>query len=176
MSKENIIGNDYNNLTPESQYAVLFKEMYNLCMDQGWGDPFSYAVSREILIANELGHQKAPSYSGADGIDQDGGCEYKSTINQNINGSYNGISVQPTWERQEDYLREEKIGKYKNHYITRFYSGEIVECYRLEGEKVLEIVIPKLKEKYSNTLSKKDPRLGATLTKKEIYAYGEKII
>lgn len=167
---------NYNNVSPEEHFALLYKEMYDLCMKQGWGDPFSYAVSREILIANKLGHKKAPDYSGADGIDQDGGCEYKSTINKNINGAYNGVSVQPTWERQEDYLCKEKIGKYKNHYIVRFGDGEIVECYRLDGSKVLELLLPKFKKSYSNTLSKKDPRLGASLTKKEIYAYGEKLI
>lgn len=164
------------NKTPEMRYAEMFKEMYDLCIEQGWGDPFSYAVSREIAIANELGHKKAPSYSGADGIDADGECEYKSTISKSINGAYNGISVQPTWEAQEKYLREDKIAKYKNHYIARFENGRIVECYRLDGEKVLELLLPKLKKSFKKTLSKKDPRLGASLTKKEIYAHGERII
>jgi len=162
--------------TPEQRYAELFKEMYDLCNEQGWGDPFSYAVSREIMIANVLGHKKADTYSGADGIDTEGECEYKSTINKNINGAYNGISVQPTWEKQETYLREEKIGKYKNHYMARFEEGKIVECYRLDGEKVLDLLVPKLKKKFSKTLSKKDPRLGASLTKKEIHTYGERLI
>ncbi len=162
--------------TPEQRYSELFKEMYDLCEEQGWGDPFSYAVSREIAIANALGHKKADTYSGADGIDYAGECEYKSTINKNINGAYNGISVQPTWEEQETYLREEKIGKYTNHYIARFENGLIVECYTLRGSKVLEILLPKLKKSYENTLTKKDPRLGATITKTEIYKYGKKII
>lgn len=164
------------NKTPEQKFAELFKSMYDLCMEQGWGDPFSYAVSREILIANKLGHKKADTYSGADGIDEEGGCEYKSTITKNINGAYNGISVQPTWEAQEKYLKEEKIEKYKNHYMARFENGDIIECYKLKGDKVLELLLPKLKKKYGKTLSKKDPRLGASLTKKEIYTYGERII
>ena len=162
--------------TPEQRYGELFKEMYDLCIQEGWGDPFSYAVSREIMIANELGHKKADTYSGADGIDEDGGCEYKSTINKNINGAYNGISVQSSWSEQERYLREEKIGKYKNHYMARFDSGRIVECYKLSGKDVLDILLPKLKAKYPNISKKKDPRLGASLSKSEILQYGEKII
>jgi len=162
--------------SPEKRYSELFKEMYDLCEQQGWGDPFSYAVSREIAIANELGHQKASTYSGADGIDEEGECEYKSTIGKNINGAYNGISVQPTWEEQVKYLTKEKIAKYKNHYIARFENGVIVECYKLKGWKVLDLLLPKLKKSYENTLSKKDPRLGASLSKKEIRLYGEKII
>jgi hypothetical protein len=163
-------------MNAEQKFANLFKEMYDLCITQGWGDPFSYAVSREIMIANALGHKKADTYSGADGIDEDGGCEYKSTINKNINGAYNGISVLPSWEDQEKYLREDKIGKYVNHYITRFDGGSIVEIWKLSGEKVLEILLPKLKKKFNSTLSKKDPRLGATLTKKEIYTYGVRVL
>lgn len=162
--------------TPEQKFAELFKEMHDLCIEQGWGDFSSYAVSREILIANRLGHKKADTYSGADGIDEDGECEYKSTITKNINATYTGISVQPTWEAQEAYLKEEKIGKYKNHYMTRLENGELVECYKFKADMVLEILLPKIKKKYGKTLSKKDPRLATSLSKKEICAYGERII
>ena len=163
-------------MTPEQKVAKLYKEMHDLCIEQGWGDPFSYAVSREILIANTLNHKKASTYSGADGIDEDGECEYKSTINKNINGAYNGISVQPTWEQQVKYLQEEKIGKYQNHYIARFGNGQIDECYKLKGSTVMDILLPKLERSYKNTLTKKDPRLGASVTKSEIYKYGEKVL
>jgi len=162
-------------MTPEQHYAKLFKEMYDLCDKQGWGDPFSYAVSREILIANSLGHKKADKYSGADGIDEDGGCEYKSTIAKTIKGTYSGISVQPTWSEQVEYLINEKIGKYKNHYIARFDKGNIVEVYKLDGKTVLNILLPKLEKSYPTILEKKDPRLSANLTQKEIYDYGIKI-
>ena len=106
-------------MTPEQQYKEAFETLYVLCEDNGWGDPFSYARSREIHMATTLGHQIADDYSGADAIDEDGGCEYKSTIAKNINGTYNGISVQDTWEEQERYLIEDKLGKYNNHYIAR---------------------------------------------------------
>ena len=47
-----------------------------------WGDPF-YARSREIHLAGVLGHTIADDYSGADAYDEDGPCEYKSTIGKN---------------------------------------------------------------------------------------------
>ena len=84
------------------------------------------------------------------------------------NGSYNGISVQPTWEEQVEYLRNEKIAKYKNHYIARYVGGKIVEVWKLDGMDVFNILLPKLKRGFESTKNRKDPRLGASLTQKEI--------
>lgn len=161
--------------TLEQKYIDWMKDGYKLCEEMGVNDPFSYAVSREICAAFMLGHKLADTYSGADAIDQDGECEYKSTIGKDIQGAYTGISVQPTWEEQERYLREEKIGKYTNHYFNRFEKGMVVECYTLKGSKVLEILLPKIKKKFPDIHTKKDPRLSATITKTEIYKYGRKI-
>ena len=61
-------------MTPEARYQALYEE------SNGWGDPFSYARSREIHMAGILGHRIADDYSGADAFDDDGGCEYKSTL------------------------------------------------------------------------------------------------
>lgn len=162
-------------MTPMQEYKMLYERMYELCKEQEYGDPFSYARSREILISVLLGHDISPTLSGADGIDEDGECEYKSTISKNINGAYNGISVQESWEKQVDYLRNDKIAKYKNHYIVRFDGSKIAEIWKLDGSVVCDILEPKLKKTYPTILTKKDPRLGASLTKKEIQTNGEKI-
>lgn len=162
-------------MTAEEKYKIGKKMMLEACDENGWGDPFSYARAKEIDIAIQLGHKVSDTLSGADGYDEDGGCEYKSTIGKNINGTYNGISVQPTWSEQVEYLKNEKIGKYKNHYIARFDKGNIVEVWKLDGETVLNILLPKLENKYPTILEKKDPRLSANLTQKEIYDYGIKI-
>jgi hypothetical protein len=161
-------------MTPEQKFQQLFEEMYSLCDEQGWGDPFSYARSREIHLAGLLGHTVADDYSGADAIDSDGECEYKSTIGKNINGTYNGISVQPTWEDQEEYLIKEKLGKYNNHYIARYEKGKVVEVWKISGDDVLSILLPKLKKDWNRKINgnHKDPRLSATISKKEIYAVG----
>ena len=163
-------------IKPTEEFAMLFEKMYKLCDKQGWDDPFSYARSREIHIAGTLDHKISDTLSGADGIDEDGECEYKSTIGKNINGAYNGISVQPTWEEQVEYLKNDKIAKYKNHYIARYEGGKIAEIYKLDGMDVFNILLPKLEKKFPTILTKKDPRLGASLTQKEIYNYGKQIL
>ena len=165
-------------MTPEERYRHLYEQLYTLCDDEGWGDPFSYARSREIHLAGILGHRVADDYSGADAYDEIGGCEYKSTIGKNINATYNGISVQDTWEEQERYLVEDKIGKYRNHYYSRYEGAEVKEIWKLHCEDVLNIVIPKAKKQYPKKRSgnAKDPRIGVTISKREIYSIGICII
>ena len=165
-------------MNPVERFGELFKEMYQLCDEQGWGDPFSYARSREIHLAGILGHRVADDYSGADAYDEIGGCEYKSTIGKNINATYNGISVQDTWEEQERYLVEDKIGKYRNHYYSRYEGAEVKEIWKLHCEDVLNIVIPKAKKQYPKKRSgnAKDPRIGVTISKRQIYSVGDRIL
>ena len=166
-------------MTPEQKFQQLFEEMYRLCDEQGWGDPFSYARSREIHLAALLGHTVSENYSGADAIDENGEAEYKTTIREQINGTYNGISVQPTWEEQEEYLISKKIGKYDNHYIARYDGGKVAEVWKVSGDDMLGILLPKLKKDWNrkiNSTNHKDPRLSATITKKEIYATGTCIL
>lgn len=166
-------------MTPEQKFRKLYEEMFDLCEEHGWGDPFSYARSKEIHMAGLLGHQVSDTLSGADGYDEDGGCEYKSTIASRINATYNAISVQPTWDEQVRYLREDKIAKYKNHYHARYEGGKVVELWKLSGDDVLEILLPKLRRAWNRMQSgkvSKDPRLGASICKSEIYAYGERLI
>ncbi len=164
--------------SPEVQYRNLYEQLYSLCEDNGWGDPFSYARSREIHMAGLLGHKVADDYSGADAFDADGGCEYKSTISKTINATYNGISVQDTWELQEKYLIEDKIGKYQNHYYARYEGGKIAEVWKLNCNDVLSIVLPKAKKQYPKKRSgnAKDPRIGVTISQKEIHQYGVQVI
>ena len=163
--------------TPEERYRRLYEEMATLCESQGWGDPFSYARSKEIYAATKLGHRVAPDFSGADAIGPNGEeYEYKSTIDKRCKGSYTGISVQPTWEEQEEYLINQKIGKYPKHYYNRFEGGKLVESWEVDGQDVLDILLPKLKRNYANTLSRKDPRLSATINTKEIEEYGHQVI
>jgi hypothetical protein len=160
---------------PEEIFANLYSELYELCEANKWGDPFSYARSREIYMANVLGHKIHPTYAGPDGHDSDGACEYKSTTGDEIKGTYNGISVQDTWEKQVEYLREKKIGCYKWHYFARFQGGRIDEMWKMSGEKVLELLLPKLEKQFKSEKKTKDPRLGAQLTSKMITTYGQKI-
>ena len=160
----------------QQEYARLYKSMAALCEQQGWGDPFSYARSKEILTSIELGHTVAETLSGADGYNQDGQpVEYKSTTGPKVKGSYTGISVQETWAKQVEYLRDEKILKYPEHYYSRFEGGQLVEAWRLTGQQVYDIILPKLKRKYPTVLNKKDPRLSADVTNTDIRKHGVRI-
>jgi len=164
-------------MTPEEEYLALYKRMAELCEEQNWGDPFSYARSKEINAACRLGHQVATTFSGADAIMPDGTeVEYKSTTDVAVKGSYTGISVQPDWHSQLEYLAEDKIKKYPLHFYNRFEVGGLAESWVLEGGIVFDILVPKLKKKFPTVLNKKDPRLSANVTTKEIKRYGKKVI
>lgn len=164
-------------MTPEQEYRNLYERMAELCEEQGWGDPFSYARSKEIYAATVLGHKVADTFSGADAFNSKGEpVEYKSTIAEKNKGSYTGISVQPTWEEQEAYLENEKIAKYPEHFYNRFQNGKLVESWKLDGDTVLDILKPKLRRKFGTILQKKDPRLSAEITWGEIQKYGTKVI
>ena len=164
-------------MTPEEEYRQLYERMAQLCDEQGWGDPFSYARSKEIYAATVLGHSVADTFSGADAFNADGApVEYKSTISKNNKGSYTGISVQPTWKEQEQYLENEKIAKYPEHFYNRFEQGKLVESWKMDGNTVLSLLKPKLRNKFDTVLQKKDPRLSADVTWSEIQQHGTRVI
>lgn len=163
-------------MTPEQKFQQMFEEMYNLCQEQGWGDPFSYARSREIHLAGVLGHRICDTYSGADGFDEDGGAEYKTTTQDKIQGSYTGISVQNSWEEQERYVIEDKIGKYANHYFARYEGNKIVEIWKVDAQSMLRVLLPKIKKQFDKGRGfQKDPRIAVTMTKNAIEKYGTQI-
>ena len=167
-------------ITPEQKYQTLYEQLYTVCEENGWGDPFSYARSREIHMAGILGHTVADDYSGADAYDEEGGCEYKSTIAPKINATYNGISVQDTWAEQERYVVEEKIGNYKNHYFARYEGGKVAEIWKLKYWDVLKLILPSIKKQWKEINSgvsvRKDPRIGARINHHQIYEIGERIL
>jgi len=164
-------------MTPEEEYRQLYEDMAKLCAQQGWGDPFSYARSKEIYAATVLGHTVAKDFSGGDATDPEGNeFEYKSTTGPTCKGAYTGVSVQSSWEEQEDYLLNDKIGKYSKHYFNRFKDGKMVESWMIPGDVACDILLPKFKKKFPTVLNKKDPRLSANVTWTEIKKYGKKII
>ena len=167
------------NLSFEQQYLILYEKMHLLCDNNKVGDPFSYGRGKEIYMAIKLGHTISPTLSGADGYEDKElkiPAEYKATTGKCIKATYNGISVQPTWEEQEKYLKEQKICKYKNHYFARFENGKIAEMYKMTGEKVYEYIIPKLKKQFEKENKGKDPRLGCQIGKKYILDNSIKLI
>ena len=146
------------------------------------GDPFSYARLKEAQVAHTLNHKISPTYSGADGVDENNNkCEYKTTINDN-GWTYSGISRKDTWDQQEEYLQTEKIGNY-SHFLARYdHDGvDIIEIWQLTPECALNILTPKLKKQFQKQGKTKkgtgsaDPRLCAKITKNEAKKYGIKV-
>lgn len=162
--------NDLVSFSDAIQTIVEFCEKYNL------GDPFSYNRMREILMAMKLKHTIATTYSKEDATDrQNKLCEYKSTITDEINGTYNGISYYKTWDEQQKHTKE-KIYSCSKHYFARFKDHiNIDELYEMSCEDVWKILEPKFKKSWETSPNRKDPRVGAQIKAAEIYQYGTKI-
>ena len=163
----------------QQRYLDAFAALYEAAEEMNAGDPMSYARSREIHLACILGHSVADTYSGADAYEQDGTpVEYKSTIGKNISATYNGISVQPTWEDQEAYLIEHKIGCYPRHYYARYEGAQVVEVWVMDSDTVLSLLLPKAEKQYSTKRNgkAKDPRIGVTISSGEIRKFGRRIV
>ena len=127
-------------------------------------------------MSNHLGHTISQRYSGSDATDADDNpVEYKSTIQKSLTATYNGISVFNSWEEQEEYLHNVKIAKYKWHFFARYKDGEIEEIWKMSGEQVLQLLLPKLQKHYHSVNKRKDPRLGASLNSREISSNGIRV-
>ena len=166
--------------SPEAEIGYHLHEASVLAYRYGFGDVLGYARSKEFIAAQILGHRISPTLEGADAFrDKDGieiPLEYKSTVGEHCKGHYSGISVQETWPEQEQYLREEKIAKYPEHYYNRFESGVMVESWMMEGIDVYDLLLPKLKKSWDSRHNRKDPRLSANITWGDIQEYGTKVI
>ena len=158
----------------QQQWLNTFTRLQELSDELGVGDPFNYNRGREIHTALLLGLTVSDTLAGADAYLGNTPVELKSTIGE-LKATYNGVSVQPTWDEQVEHLINDKIAKYKYHYITRYEGSKLVEVWRLTGDEVLAILLPKFKKQYHSNRQVKDPRLGQHLTKKEIQTYGERI-
>ena len=163
-------------MEPTTKFMKAYEMMIEACEEGGFGDPFSFSRGKEIYLAIKLRHTVHVEYSGPDAFDDEGACEYKSTTQEKITASYTGISCQETWERQVNYLRKEKIGRYRNHYCARFKGSEICEVWWLGGVDVCRIAEKKLKKTFYRRRKSKDPRLSFSLSKKEIMENGIRII
>lgn len=154
--------------------ADLVASLYAKCHKGNFGNIFVPGRLQEIVMSSLLGHTISTTLSGADGYDERGECEYKTTTGKNIKGTYKGISIEDTWGKQQAYITK-KLGD-MNHYIGRFDNGLLVEVWKLDGQKVLDILMPRLYKQYHSTKHRKDPRPAVTLCKRDIYKYGERVL
>ena len=163
----------------QQRYLDAYAALYEAAEEMNAGDPMSYARSREIHLACLLGHTVADTYSGADAFLPDGTpVEYKSTIGKAISATYNGISVQPTWEDQEAYLIDHKIGCYPQHFYARYEGATVAEVWVLDSDTVLSLLLPKAQKQYASKRNgkAKDPRIVVTLSAGEVRKHGRRLI
>jgi hypothetical protein len=160
---------------------ILHELLTEHCHDEDWGDQGSYAKVKEFVTAVTLGHIiPSNKNAGADAFTPEGQpCEYKSTTQKTCRGTYTGCSSKEyVWEKFEEYLKVEKIGPYQ-HFYSRFdkQTGKLVECWTMDGDVVLELLLPKFKKKWpkyqEGTLS--DNRPAANISWTEIQKYGTKV-
>ena len=159
--------------TTKQDWLAAFNTLQQLSNELGVGDPFNYNRGREIHTAFILGLTVSDTLAGADAYDDKGPCELKSTIGK-LKATYNGISVQSSWDSQVDYIVNKKIGCYANHYVVRYEGAKLVEAWRLSSDDVIAILLPKIKNQFNKPRGK-DPRIGVQLTAKEIQTFGELI-
>ena len=163
-------------MSTQQEWLDTFNKLQELSDQLNVGDPFNYNRGREIHTAFTLGLTISDTLSGADAYLDGQPVELKSTITKTIKATYNGISVQPTWEEQEDYLINEKIGKYAFHYFTRYEGSKLVEAWRMSSDDVLALLLPKFHKQYASSNARKDPLLGQSITKGEITKYAVRIV
>lgn len=159
-------------LEPVIDSIINLVDVFN---ELGLGDPFGGGRTREAILAEFLGHTIGDNLSGADAYDGKGNeFEYKTGFM--FNGRYE-VSTYSTWEEQEDYLTNEKIGYYDEHYYAQFNRNyELQKVYRINGKKVNDILLPKFREFYDRDKTNlASHTLTASMTRKDAIEYGELI-
>ena len=162
-------------MTTTQEWLDCFNKLQELSNQLNVGDPFNYNRGREIHTALTLGLTVSDTLAGADAYKDSQPVELKSTIG-NLKATYNGVSVQPTWEEQEEYLVNNKLGKYKHHYICRYEGAKLAEAWVLTSDDVLAILLPKFHKQYHTQRHAKDPRLGQQINANEIRKFGKRIV
>ena len=181
----------FDTLSPEEVFKFCYYILFEVCNEQGWGDWTTQSRAKEILMAHALGHEvRGEHKGGGDAVEpnQDQ-AEYKSTVQETIQAAYTGISCKNTWEEQDQYLLNEKLGCYNNHYHARFCpkTGAIKEMYKMLGSVVYGLVKPVVKNQFEKAQQEKqkkidkgenpkaDPRFSKTIGQRDIKKYGKKI-
>lgn len=163
-------------VSPEQEYMNLYEQMFTLCRQNNWGDPFSGNRSKEIHMAGVLNHRVSTEIHGPDAFDEDGPCEYKSCVHpKNVVGFYNGFSLCYSWDETLEKVSE-KIRSCHNHYFGRYYGSELVEVWRMRANDVLTSIAPRLFEKFRKVKDLKDPRMRGCVYHGDMKKYGERLI
>ena len=146
---------------------------------EGLGNPFNYNRGFEFLQADVLDFDLLPVGGGSDFISKDKketgegkGTEDKGLTKKGVekshSWSYNGTSRFDTLEEQKEYCKK-KIMRDEYHYWTIFnYEvGELVKTYKVKNVDVWSLIWTKWEKSWYNS-NNKDPRIGGTVSTKEL--------
>tara|TARA_B100000902_G_scaffold126666_1_gene126165 strand:- start:245 stop:793 length:549 start_codon:yes stop_codon:yes gene_type:complete len=146
---------------------------------EGLGNPFNYNRGFEFLQAEYLGFELLPVGGGSDFVSKDKkktaegkGTEWqgltKKGVEKSHSWSYNGTSRFDTLEEQEEYCKK-KIMRDDYHYWTVFdyEKGELVKTYKVKNVDVWSLIWTKWEKSWYNS-NNKDPRIGGTVSTKEL--------
>ena len=150
------------------------------------GNPFNYNRAFEWLQAEILGFELEKVVGGSDGNDKDGvTAEFKASAwkglgakGQELTNSftYNGTSRYEDWNEQEDYCLK-KIFRDPFHFwsIINYEEGKFVKTFKVPAETVCNLLMPKWTNSWKNP-SKKDPRIGGSVSTKDLAGENFEII
>ena len=146
---------------------------------EGLGNPFNYNRGFEFLQADVLDFDLLPVGGGSDFISKDKketgegkGTEDKGLTKKGVekshSWSYNGTSRFDTLEEQKEYC-EKKIMRDEYHYWTIFNyeDGRLVKTYKVKNVDVWSLIWKKWEKSWYNSTNK-DPRIGGTVSTKEL--------
>ena len=143
------------------------------------GNPFNYNRAFEFIQAFFLGFSLLPVGGGSDFIKlktkktgEGKGTEWKGFAKtgkeKSHSWSYNGTSRFDTLEEQEEYCKN-KIMRDEYHYWTIFNyeEGRLVKTYKVKNVDVWSLIWTKWEKSWYNS-NNKDPRIGGTVSTKEL--------
>lgn len=162
----------------EKEFAKKYAELVQLAHLMDVGDPFGAGRAREIILSGILEHKIGDKLHG---IDAQSFCatktyEYKTWLDSCYPTARYDVSWCDTWENQVEYLKHNKIANHEFHFFASFtVFGEVTAIYKMSGEKVLELLLPKLQRKFYAP-KKRSGVLYASLTQKDLREHAEKII
>ena len=166
-----------NFMTLQEQFTKKYAELVQIANQMDVGDPFGAGRAREIILSGILGHKIG---SDLHGIDAESFCgketyEYKTSLSTKYLTPRYDVSWCDTWENQIEYLKQNKIANHEFHFFASFtILGEVTAIYKMSGDKVLELLLPKLQRKFYAP-KKRSGVLYASLSEKDLREHAELI-
>ena len=109
-------------MTLQEKFTKKYTELVRIAQQMDVGDPFGAGRAREIILSGILGHKIG---SDLHGIDAESFCgketyEYKTSLSTKALSPRYDVSWRDTWEKQIEYLEQDKIANHEFHFFASF--------------------------------------------------------